>query len=121
MPTPSKRTTPRHLCHSAPQRHVPRWHTVIGFVQWRRPAQYLLGGCLATLPATTYNGLPRASAAQMIVSCPNCETRFNIDPSVLLPNGRNLRCSRCRHVWLEPPVRATSSFAEPDADLDDGM
>jgi len=39
----------------------------------------------------------------MIITCPNCETRFNVDPGRLLPNGRTVRCAKCGHVWSERP------------------
>lgn len=39
----------------------------------------------------------------MIITCPNCETRFNVDPGRLLPNGRTVRCTKCGHLWSERP------------------
>ena len=39
----------------------------------------------------------------MIITCPNCETRFNVDPGRLLPNGRTVRCAKCGHLWSERP------------------
>lgn len=39
----------------------------------------------------------------MIITCPNCETRFNVDPGQLLPNGRTVRCAKCGHLWSERP------------------
>ncbi|MSP52232.1 MAG: hypothetical protein EXQ91_07565 [Alphaproteobacteria bacterium] len=41
----------------------------------------------------------------MIITCPNCETRFNIDPAVLQPSGRAVKCMRCAHTWTERPAR----------------
>jgi predicted Zn finger-like uncharacterized protein len=35
----------------------------------------------------------------MIVCCPSCQTRFNVDPALLGPDGRKVRCARCAHVW----------------------
>ena len=57
----------------------------------------------------------------MIVSCPNCATRFEVPESALGVDGRKVRCSSCAHLWLQradgsmeelaPPP---SSYAEPE-------
>ena len=39
----------------------------------------------------------------MILTCPSCEARFNVDPDALLPNGRTVRCGKCAHTWKEMP------------------
>lgn len=39
----------------------------------------------------------------MIISCPSCETQFNIDEARLAPDGKKVRCSKCGHVWLAAP------------------
>lgn len=39
----------------------------------------------------------------MIITCPNCETRFNVEPAHLLPNGRTVKCGKCGHLWTERP------------------
>lgn len=38
----------------------------------------------------------------MIVSCPRCTTRYDV-PIDTLGEGRVVRCTRCRHEWLEKP------------------
>ncbi len=41
----------------------------------------------------------------MIITCPNCETRFKIDAAALAPRGKMVRCSQCGHRWFaEPPA-----------------
>lgn len=43
----------------------------------------------------------------MILTCPDCHTRFAIDAALLAPDGRRVKCSKCAHVWFE-------SMPEPD-------
>lgn len=47
----------------------------------------------------------------MILTCPDCQTRFAIDAAHLAPNGRRVKCGKCAHVWFE-------SMPEPDEDDD---
>tara|TARA_B100001758_G_C18141600_1_gene469214 strand:+ start:104 stop:580 length:477 start_codon:yes stop_codon:yes gene_type:complete len=35
----------------------------------------------------------------MIVSCPNCNKKFNINQKLIPDNGRLLQCSNCNHKW----------------------
>jgi len=39
----------------------------------------------------------------MIVSCPNCATRYNLPPTALGGAGRKVRCAKCGHNWVQPP------------------
>ncbi len=43
----------------------------------------------------------------MVITCPNCRTRFQIPPESLGDRGRNVRCSSCGHSWFVEP------FARP--------
>jgi predicted Zn finger-like uncharacterized protein len=36
----------------------------------------------------------------MLIVCPSCESEFAIDPALLRPNGRKLRCASCREVFF---------------------
>ena len=35
----------------------------------------------------------------MIISCPECDKRFNIDQNLIPKDGRLLQCSNCMHKW----------------------
>ena len=37
----------------------------------------------------------------MLISCPNCTTRYNIDPAIISNNGRKVRCVQCRNIWIQ--------------------
>jgi predicted Zn finger-like uncharacterized protein len=39
----------------------------------------------------------------MIVACPECNTRYVVDPRALGAEGRRVRCARCSHVWHHKP------------------
>jgi predicted Zn finger-like uncharacterized protein len=58
----------------------------------------------------------------MIVTCPNCASRFRLPDDRIGPDGVKLRCGKCKHVFRqEPPAPPTSAdlrdFDYPD-DLD---
>ena len=37
----------------------------------------------------------------MILTCPECKARYVVNPNVLLPLGRTVRCAKCAHSWFE--------------------
>jgi predicted Zn finger-like uncharacterized protein len=56
----------------------------------------------------------------MIITCPTCETRFNVDSGHLLPNGRTVKCAKCGHLWTErPPSDITRRVDAPAITIDD--
>jgi predicted Zn finger-like uncharacterized protein len=40
----------------------------------------------------------------MILNCPACATRFQVDPTTFGAAPRKVRCSVCRNVWLQEPL-----------------
>lgn len=55
----------------------------------------------------------------MILRCPNCGARFRVPADALGAEGRQVRCSRCRHQWaatvndLAPEPAAAARTAKP--------
>jgi predicted Zn finger-like uncharacterized protein len=50
----------------------------------------------------------------MILTCPACATRYEADDAKFPPQGRQVRCAKCRHVWHQPaPVSEAPPPPEP--------
>lgn len=41
----------------------------------------------------------------MIISCPACSTRYQVDPGGFTPKGRKVRCAKCGDVWHQDPPK----------------
>lgn len=39
----------------------------------------------------------------MIVSCPNCQSKYNLPEDKIAPTGSKVRCARCKHVFAVMP------------------
>jgi predicted Zn finger-like uncharacterized protein len=39
----------------------------------------------------------------MILTCPECATRYQTDAAQFMPAGRKVRCAKCGHVWFQAP------------------
>lgn len=38
----------------------------------------------------------------MIITCPECQTRYRAEPKSIGPNGRTVRCANCKETWFVP-------------------
>src|ERR1700726_3307697 len=62
----------------------------------------------------------------MLIVCPTCATSYDVELASLQPNGRQVRCVRCRAIWRAAPSHADKLLAaaeaigpEPQAPADD--
>jgi predicted Zn finger-like uncharacterized protein len=51
----------------------------------------------------------------MLIVCPNCATSYDVDVASLRPNGRKVRCVRCRTIWQAELSLADKLLAAADA------
>ena len=50
----------------------------------------------------------------MILTCPECATRYEADAAKFPVAGRKVRCAKCGHVWHQPgPVTVDEALFEP--------
>jgi predicted Zn finger-like uncharacterized protein len=54
----------------------------------------------------------------MILTCPECSTRYLIEPTVLGTEGRMVRCSKCDNTWVQTPVEDAADPVEAAEDVD---
>ena len=57
----------------------------------------------------------------MIIVCPNCKKKFNIDPALVPDKGRDLQCGSCKHFWFYKaenenslPLTLNENFADEE-------
>jgi len=57
----------------------------------------------------------------MILTCPACATRYQTDEAKFPPEGRQVRCAKCSHVWHQaapapeaPPEPPAAMVPEPE-------
>ena len=36
----------------------------------------------------------------MIITCPSCKKKFNLDINLIPSDGRDLQCGSCEHIWF---------------------
>lgn len=56
--------------------------------------------------------------AGMILTCPECATRYQTDASLFTLEGRKVRCAKCGHVWFQAPPQPGPEIAEAAVEPD---
>jgi predicted Zn finger-like uncharacterized protein len=51
----------------------------------------------------------------MLIVCPSCATSYDVELASLLPDGRRVRCVRCRNVWHAEPNHTDKLMAAAEA------
>ena len=48
----------------------------------------------------------------MILVCPNCAARYEVDGTKFPEEGRKVRCKKCGHVWHQQPEAGRAEIEE---------
>lgn len=49
----------------------------------------------------------------MRITCPNCMSKYDVDPAMIPAKGRDVQCSSCAHTWLQMPENADAGAHAP--------
>ena len=58
----------------------------------------------------------------MIITCPSCKKKFNIDINLIQSEGRDLQCGSCKHIWFykkQDPIAEPLQINEDNDKLND--
>lgn len=51
----------------------------------------------------------------MIISCPSCTTKYQVEAAGFMPKGRKVRCAKCGETWhQDPPKDVPKTLDETD-------
>lgn len=51
----------------------------------------------------------------MILTCPKCQSQYNLEPAMLGVAGRDVRCVSCGHMWFQIPETAMADVVMTEA------
>ncbi|WP_158234137.1 zinc-ribbon domain-containing protein [Oceaniglobus indicus] len=50
----------------------------------------------------------------MRLICPNCAAQYEVDVSMIPPEGRDVQCSSCGHAWFQPRQSSEENIADAE-------
>ena len=53
----------------------------------------------------------------MIITCPSCKKKFNIDINLIPSEGRDLQCGSCEHIWFYKKQEPISEPLQVNEDI----
>ena len=53
----------------------------------------------------------------MIITCPSCKKKFNIDINLIPSKGRDLQCGSCEHIWFYKKQEPISEHLQINEDI----
>ena len=53
----------------------------------------------------------------MIITCPSCKKKFNIDINLIPSEGRDLQCGSCEHIWFHKKQEPISEPLQINEDI----
>ena len=53
----------------------------------------------------------------MIITCPSCKKKFNIDINLIPSEGRHLQCGSCEHTWFYKKQETLSEHLQINEDI----
>ena len=53
----------------------------------------------------------------MIVICPSCKKKFNLDINLITSEGRDLQCGSCEHIWFYKKQEPMSETLQINQDI----
>lgn len=57
----------------------------------------------------------------MFITCSECGTKYQLPPDALGGAGRDVRCTKCGHVWFQEPIVAPESVGFKDSDVPESL
>ncbi|MCC7305442.1 MAG: zinc-ribbon domain-containing protein [Alphaproteobacteria bacterium] len=55
----------------------------------------------------------------MILTCPQCNTRYELDAQRLAPGGHRVKCTNCSHIWYQEAREGASEAPQQESGFND--